>query len=274
MIAAAPRIRAACRIARLLGSAIAALSLVAIVLASAWGGPVLAAGGSLFEKLFEALFAAVFLLTASAAAEAMIRTADCKADAGDSPAGTHGGELRRSAAVVLVLIVALASLRIVLIETLPSICRASVAKKFAYAGESDDAYSSAVYEFDRWYVRGPFKERVLETIPPGDSLAWVSDLRAHVPSAAFYPRRVYVLPELQRILNANAQTLWNDRDDPLHPDDPRFSGAPAGFADPGIREEFSAMIRERGIGWIVVYDALRPELCRIVRVNAAEGGAR
>jgi hypothetical protein len=86
-----------------------------------------------------------------------------------------------------------------------------------------------------------------------------------VIAAQLYPRKIYQLPELQKILLQMGQVPFASyRDSGLgEKAAPRLHG----LDDPATRRAFDRMLAEKGIHWLLVYDAQDPRRCSIRRLR-------
>ena len=103
-----------------------------------------------------------------------------------------------------------------------------------------------------------FIQGIKQEVPEDASIAYFGDLNALNLGPMLYPRKLYLLPEIESLVFANDEMRWVSRADPLVKSDPRYKGLPAGFEDPALLEKLKTMLREKKIEWVIVYDSLRP----------------
>ncbi len=153
-------------------------------------------------------------------------------------------------------------LRNLILTNFFSASEAIVITRGAFQGASDKEIAIDITEHNKWYPRASFVYEIMEKVPEDAGIAYIGDQRAHIISYLLYPRRVYVLPKLQIVLNESIQDnwTWSELEDPFHPQEdplnPVDYGYEIGNPDPQIQEDLQKMIEEKDIEYIVYYDSL------------------
>lgn len=139
-----------------------------------------------------------------------------------------------------------------------------IVSRTAYIGKTDSEISNDINEYNLWYPRNSFVDRMIAEIPPDAKIAFIGDQRAHVMSYHLYPRKVYCLPRMQELLNIAIQDNWTwaSIEDPFFPPKKPESGIglfPQDEPNREIQEQFWAMVKEKQIEWVVCYDSVHPQ---------------
>lgn len=157
-------------------------------------------------------------------------------------------------------------LHVLILTNFWSAAQAIVITRGSFAGATDREIAEDITEYNKWYPRMSFVHHILDTVPEDASIAYFGDQRAHIMSYLLYPRKVYVLPRLQIILNETIQDnwTWSHLEDPFHPqEDPLNPRLVGDFSkdDPSeeVQQDLLRMIDEREIGWIMYYDSIYPD---------------
>ena len=174
--------------------------------------------------------------------------------------------IRQKLVSLALLALAVAGARIAIGTSLRDFVRYFTVTRMAVHADNDQDRFDFFFNFRRWYAQDAFVDKVKSEVPEDAAFAYFNDLRAHMLSYQLYPRRIYVLPELQAVLDANEQTRWIDIKDPLMPEDPRFRGEAVGYEKPGALDRLAKMIENNKIEWMIRYDAVKTSetmFCRL-----------
>lgn len=165
--------------------------------------------------------------------------------------------LRRLAPPALATAVAtigfLALIQPALTSTLPGVARRLTGTRIAFKGLNDDRIMAHLTEFQYGYPRRSFVVQAQSRIPEGDTMLYVGDQRAHIVSYLLYPRKLYMLPELQEILLKTSQLEYITAPDPALP---ATADRIAGYGQEQTRRKLDQLIQERQIHWLLWYDTL------------------
>lgn len=111
-----------------------------------------------------------------------------------------------------------------------------------------------------------FLEEVRAIVPESDGILYFGPLRGDPFNYGLQPRRVYMLPEMQRATLEMIAEGWGDVEDPLFPDGfhtlRRDSGGDGGDLAGDIRQ----LAGERDIQWAITWDPSRPDGGRLWRI--------
>lgn len=168
----------------------------------------------------------------------------------------------RRAALAGLSIPALVSLWFLLVENYRHGAATVVETGLAFHGRTERDVDIDMTEWHKVFPQMSVMYEVMDRTPPDARIAAFGDLRGHIMQYHLYPRRLYQLPELQRILLKSSQESFGfvPLDDPLHPKKnyraPTDENLPQDTPDPAVQEAFWRMVDEKGIDWVLYYDVL------------------
>lgn len=111
-----------------------------------------------------------------------------------------------------------------------------------------------------------FLDEVRATIPGGDGVLYFGTLRGDPFNYGLYPRRVYMLPAMQRATLEMIAEGWGDVKDPLFPDG-YAPGAGRESGDDGLdKAAIRAFLHEHDIQWAITWEPGETDGGRIWRV--------
>lgn len=129
----------------------------------------------------------------------------------------------------------------------------------------EEVIGEEITNLNQYYPNYQFIHEVLRNVPEDARIAWFGDMRGHLVTYDLYPRRVYMLPETQEVLNRTAMECysWSGVYDPIYPLTSAFDEYdPWEYkSDPEVQEAFQKMIEEKDINWVIGYSILYPEKC-------------
>lgn len=167
----------------------------------------------------------------------------------------------------------------VLNRNFPEAMRAIVVTRTSFQGYSDFEVAKDITDWNKYYPRAAFVEELKAAIPEDAGILYFGDQRGHIISYLLYPRRVYMLPELQIALNWSVQEnwTWTPMKDPFHaladPLNPTDEGLPQNIPNEKMQRDAIELIRAKKIGWVVSYDSMYPERCWFRRIDPAWSGS-
>jgi len=180
--------------------------------------------------------------------------------------------IRQSIRWVAIGLLMLLSVPALLHNTFNSSLQVSIFDRSAFADASDDVIQQVVVDNNLWYPHRSLIKQILEEVPETDGIAYFGDQRGYVFTYLIYPRRLYIIPQLQFELNRRVEDKWEwmEYSDPFQPRvepkvavlEPWNTTTP----DPEIQASFLQMLELKDIQWILYYNSLSPEKTWLRRI--------
>jgi len=136
-----------------------------------------------------------------------------------------------------------------------------------WSGLADGGVLAEYTRMNTYYPDERFLDMARALIPSGDAVLYAGSMRGDPINYALYPRRVHMIPELQRATLDLLGLHWKPVDDPMFEE-----GFASYLHDPQIdseelRARILALVKEEGIDWLVTWDVVDPTSGTIRRLQ-------